>query len=182
MEPDETLVCVKQVKQEVGDEWDEGVPLPGDIIEGIAEDDNDDSFVRVKAKSELSSHLAKINPQVEFIWLKVRRGNSTLKLKARFVPHKNLFLQTKYSIQAATHPSHIADLDDLTVDHCSELQGTQSSYYRGNFLAWYRITSNIYKSRHSTSMKHHRILELKLPFSLLIFYPNFNFIYFFFVC
>ncbi|XP_028777358.1 uncharacterized protein LOC114734037 [Neltuma alba] len=122
MELDQKLVCVKQVKQEGADEWEESMPLPGDIIEGFAEDDSDDSFVPVKAKSELSSHLGKINPQNECIWLKVRRGYSTLKLKARIVQRKSSIIQKKYTIQAVTDPRHIAELDDLTLHQCIELQ------------------------------------------------------------
>ncbi|TKY74871.1 NLP6 protein [Spatholobus suberectus] len=59
---DQTRVCVKQVRQEVADEWDESMPLPGDIIEGFSEHGADDSFLPVKASSELSSQLGKINP------------------------------------------------------------------------------------------------------------------------
>ncbi|KAI9118621.1 hypothetical protein K1719_010953 [Acacia pycnantha] len=121
MEPDQKLVCVKQVKQEEAYEWEESMPLPGDIIEGVAEEEDDDSFMPVKAKSEFSSHLGKINPQNESIWLKVRRGYSTLKLQARILQQKRSIIQ-KYTIRAATDPRHIAELDDLTLEQCTELQ------------------------------------------------------------
>ncbi|KAK7351299.1 hypothetical protein VNO77_10635 [Canavalia gladiata] len=80
---DETFVCVKRVKQEGTDEWDECMPLPGDIIEGICEQSVDDSCLAVKTSSEFSSQLGKISPQVEFIWIKVRRGDSLVKLQVR---------------------------------------------------------------------------------------------------
>ncbi|KAH7523861.1 hypothetical protein FEM48_Zijuj06G0056900 [Ziziphus jujuba var. spinosa] len=67
----QTLVCVKQVKQEWLEEWDESMPLPGDIIEGISESDMEELFVCVKAKSELSSQLGKMGQHVEIIWVKI---------------------------------------------------------------------------------------------------------------
>ncbi|KAI4316484.1 hypothetical protein L6164_024462 [Bauhinia variegata] len=118
-----TLVCVKQVKQEVVDEWDESMPLPGDIVEGFLEDDGDESFVPVKTMSEFRSKLGKVNPQVEFIRLKVRRGDSILKLQARIAQKKGSLLPRKYAtIQAATDERHVADLGDLTLEHCTDLQ------------------------------------------------------------
>ena len=71
---DQRLVCVKQVKQEAANEWDESMPLPGDIMEGFADNydaANDDNFEAVKAKTELSSLIAKINPIDQFIWLMI---------------------------------------------------------------------------------------------------------------
>ncbi|KAH1244623.1 hypothetical protein GmHk_06G015198 [Glycine max] len=109
---DQTLVCVKQVKQEVADEWDESMPLPGDIIEGFSERDaDDDSFLPVKASSEFSSQLGKINPRGELIWIQVRRGDSLMKLQVRIVQQKGSILQR-----------HVADLGDLTSEQCNELQ------------------------------------------------------------
>ncbi|KAL2346583.1 hypothetical protein Fmac_000583 [Flemingia macrophylla] len=119
---DQTLVCVKQVRQEVEDEWDEGMPLPGDIIEGFSEHGADDSFLPVKATSELSSQLGKINQRLELIWIKVRRGDSLVKLQARIVQQKGFILQRKYTVQAATDHRHVADLGDLTLEQCNELQ------------------------------------------------------------
>lgn len=124
----QTLVCVKQVKQEVPEEWDETMPLPGDIIEGFYNCESDihadKFFVPTKAKSELSSQLAKISSQhVEVIWVKVRRGDATLKLRARVVVERPSMLQRKYSIRADTDDRHVAVIGDLTSDQCTELQG-----------------------------------------------------------
>ncbi|XP_029125408.1 uncharacterized protein LOC114915209 [Cajanus cajan] len=118
----QALVCVRQVKQEVAEEWDESMPLPGDIIEGFSEHGADDSFLPVKATSELSSQLGKINQRVEFIWIKVRRGDTLVKLQARVVQQRGSILQRKYTIQAATDNRHVAELGDLTLDQCNELQ------------------------------------------------------------
>ncbi|CAJ2643786.1 unnamed protein product [Trifolium pratense] len=122
---DQTLVCVKQVKQEVTNEWDETMPLPGDIIEGFSihdVDDVDESFLPVKTSSEFSSQLGKINPSVDSIWIKVRRGDSLLKLKTCVVQQKGYVLRRKYTVQATTDHRHIVDLADLTLKQCIELQ------------------------------------------------------------
>lgn len=65
------LVCVKQVMQEAPEDWDQSLPLLRDIIEGLAKDDiANDMFVLIKAKSDLSSQLGKLNnQQVEVIWV-----------------------------------------------------------------------------------------------------------------
>lgn len=123
----QTLVCVKQVKQEEPEEWDESMPLPGDIIEGFYNSESSDTiadefFVHTKAKSELTSQLAKFS-HVEVIWVKVRRGESTLKLQTRVVAERISMLQRRYTIRAATDDRHVAILGDLTSDQCSELQG-----------------------------------------------------------
>ncbi|XP_045800105.1 uncharacterized protein LOC123894216 [Trifolium pratense] len=122
---DQTLVCVKQVKQEVTNEWDETMPLPGDIIEGFSihdVDDVDESFLPVKTSSEFSSQLGKINPSVDSIWIKVRRGDSLLKLQTCVVQQKGYVLRRKYTVQATTDHRHIVDLADLTLKQCIELQ------------------------------------------------------------
>lgn len=124
-----TLVCVKRVMQEVAEEWDETMPLPGDIIEGIAEEANDDIlFIKAKGKSELSSQLGKISRQKECLWLKVRRGESVLKLRVCVVPEKYSKLQRRFTIRAASNDKHIAILADMTLDQCAELQGTFTQY------------------------------------------------------
>ncbi|KAM3757882.1 hypothetical protein ACB098_01G000900 [Castanea mollissima] len=113
----QTLVCVKQVKQEVAEDWDESMLLPGDMIEGFAEDDADELFVPTKLKSDLSSHLGKVHQQLEVIWVKVRRGDTTIKLQARIVQEKSSML----------HKKHVAVLGDLTLEQCAELQDQHSS-------------------------------------------------------
>lgn len=120
----QTLVCVKQVKQIVAEEWDESMPLPGDIVEGIAEDVGDDRmFIPAKVRSELSSQLGKISRQAEAIWVKIRRGDNALKLRVFIVPDRTLKLQKRFTFRAAASDRHVVVLADLTFEECSELQG-----------------------------------------------------------
>lgn len=119
-----TLVCIKKVKQDAAEEWDESMPLPGDIIEGFAEDDGDgEVFMPPKARSDFNSQLGKISQQAEALWVKVRRADTILMLRVNIVSEKSSMLQRKFTIRAATDERHIAVLGDLTLEQCIELQG-----------------------------------------------------------
>ncbi|KAK3437291.1 hypothetical protein EUGRSUZ_C01886 [Eucalyptus grandis] len=109
---------MKRVKQEVPEDWDESMPLPGGITEGFAEDDADD-FVPTKARSEFNSQLGKISQQVETLWVKVRRGDRMIKLWAHIVPLKGSML----TFQAVTDDRHAVVLGDLNLEKCTKLQG-----------------------------------------------------------
>lgn len=125
MGSDQKLVCVKQVKQEASQQWNDNMPLPGDIIEGFAIDKNgEELFVRTNSRSELSSQLGKISRQVDTVGVKIRRGESTLKVKACVVPDGCSKLSRRFTIRAASDNRHVAVLGDLTLDQCTELQGT----------------------------------------------------------
>ncbi|XP_048134039.1 uncharacterized protein LOC115740933 [Rhodamnia argentea] len=115
------VLCVKRVKQEVPEDWDESMPLPGDIIEGFAQDDMDE-FVPTKARSEFVLQLGKISQQAEIFWVRVRRGDRVIKLRARIAPLKGSMLQRKLTIKAATDDRHVVVLGDLSLEQCTELQ------------------------------------------------------------
>lgn len=118
------VLCVKQVKQQVPEEWDEAMPLPGDIIEGLAEDDDVESqFLSVSGRTEFTSKLKKLGQSSEMVWVKVRRGETILKLRARVVSEKTGMLQRKYSIGADKDERHVAVVGDVDMEECSELQG-----------------------------------------------------------
>lgn len=132
------LVCVKHVKQEAVEEWDEGMPLPGDIIEGIAasdgstvEDVEEKLFVPTTGKSDLRSQLGRISKRNAegLVWLKVRRGDQMVKFRVCVVKEiKRFKLQRKFSFRAVSNDKHVAVLDDLDFDECIELQGIFLSF------------------------------------------------------
>lgn len=129
MPPSQKVVCVKQVKQETAEEWDETMPLPGDIIEGVGEDSADESFVSAKARADLNSHLGRIHRVAGEVWLKVRRGEGTIKLRVCVVPIVNGKLQKKFTVRAASDERHVAVLAEMTFQECFDLQGTFSICY-----------------------------------------------------
>ncbi|KAJ8564455.1 hypothetical protein K7X08_000915 [Anisodus acutangulus] len=94
----EKVVGVKKVRQKDPDGWDVSMPLPGDIIEGVAElAAADDYFVQAKAWSELTLFLGKIAGQC--IWLKKR-----------------------LVVRATSDDRHLAVIVELTLERCTELQ------------------------------------------------------------
>lgn len=118
----EKVVGVKKVRQKDSDGWDVSMPLPGDIIEGVAElASDDDSFIQAKAWSELTLFLGKIAGH--FIWFKVRRGESTLKLKGYVLVERRSNLQKRFVVRAASDERHLAVIAELTLGRCTELQG-----------------------------------------------------------
>ncbi|KAH7656545.1 PDZ domain-containing protein, partial [Dioscorea alata] len=109
------------------EEWDETMPLPGDIIEAVAAKENqlhrpDSSFLPANGKSELSSQLGQLHRNSDLVWLQVRRGNVMIKLQARIVIKRESKLHRKYTVQALGDERHVAILDDLTLDECANLQ------------------------------------------------------------
>ncbi|XP_015084852.1 uncharacterized protein LOC107028336 [Solanum pennellii] len=117
----EKVVGVKKVRQKDPDGWDVSMPLPGDIIEGVAElASDDDSFIQAKAWSELTLFLGKIAGH--FIWFKVRRGESTLKLKGYVLIERRSNLQKRFVVRAASDERHLAVIAELTLGRCTELQ------------------------------------------------------------
>ncbi|KAL3744543.1 hypothetical protein ACJRO7_013761, partial [Eucalyptus globulus] len=128
-----TVLCMKRVKQEVSEDWDESMPLPGDIIEGFAEDDMDE-FVPTKAQPEFNLQPGKISQQADTLWVKVMRGDRVIKLQVRIVPLKGSMLQRKFTIQAATDDRHVVVLGDLNPEQCTELQGEHTTT---RSMAWF---------------------------------------------
>ncbi|XP_070011044.1 uncharacterized protein [Nicotiana sylvestris] len=117
----EKVVGVKKVRQKDPDGWDVTMPLPGDIIEGIGElAAGDDSFVQAKTWSELALFLGKIVGH--FIWLKVRRGESRLKLRGYVLVERRSNLQKRFVVRAASDERHLAVIAELTLGRCTELQ------------------------------------------------------------
>ncbi|XP_055822085.1 uncharacterized protein LOC129890582 [Solanum dulcamara] len=117
----EKVVGVKKVRQKDPDGWDLSMPLPGDIIEGIAElAADDDSFIQAKAWSELTLFLGKIAGH--FVWFKVRRGESTLKLRGYVLVERRSNLQKRFVVRAASDERHLAVIAELTFERCTELQ------------------------------------------------------------
>lgn len=118
------LVCVKKVKQEILEEWEESMPLPGDIIEAVGKDSADNSFLPAMARSELISELVKLSRESDTVWLKVRRGDRRLKLRACIVQDGFPKLSRKFTFRAVSDERHVAVLADLSLQKCIELQGT----------------------------------------------------------
>ncbi|KAH6804720.1 hypothetical protein C2S51_032967 [Perilla frutescens var. frutescens] len=138
MAPSQKLVCIKNVKQESAEEWDETMPLPGDIIEGIAADSADESFVSAKARAELNSQLGRIHRVAEHVWLKVRRGEGTLKLRVCVIPDANVKVQKFFTVRAATDERHVAVLAELTFQECFELQEMSRRVVNLDFKGFHR--------------------------------------------
>ncbi|KAL5995388.1 hypothetical protein ACLOJK_025447 [Asimina triloba] len=118
-----TLVCVIQVKQGMQERWKENMPLPGDIIEGVAGEEGEECFLPTRARSDLSTQLGRLmnKKHLEVVWVKVRRWDGTLNLRARVVQERTV--PRRFTIRALSDERHVAVLGDLTLDQCAELQG-----------------------------------------------------------
>ncbi|XP_077234631.1 uncharacterized protein LOC143876821 isoform X2 [Tasmannia lanceolata] len=133
---DQTVVGVKQVEQGMPEEeWDESMPLPGDIIEGVGEEDDEELFVAARGRSEFTSQLRRINRHLEETWAKVRRGDATLKLRVCVVLLGCCKIQRWFTIRAASDHRHVLVLGDLTLQQCAELQqmGRRVVHLEGNY-------------------------------------------------
>jgi len=124
----QTVVGIKKVRKGMPEEeWDESMPLPGDIVESVSTVDQDDPLwapAPGKGKSELSTQLRKLNREgMEMVWVRVRRGDAVLSLRARVAPDKRAKIHRKFTLRAARDDRHVAVLADITLDECSELQG-----------------------------------------------------------
>ncbi|KAL1532604.1 hypothetical protein AAHA92_32591 [Salvia divinorum] len=138
MAPSQKVVCVKQVKQETAEEWDETMPLPGDIIEGVGEDSADEAFVSAKARADLNSQLGRIHRVAGAVWLKVRRGEGTIKLRVCVVPVANGKLQKKFTVRAASDERHVAVLAEMTFQECFDLQEMSRRVVNLDFKGFHR--------------------------------------------
>ncbi|XP_064986925.1 uncharacterized protein LOC103969794 [Musa acuminata AAA Group] len=123
-----TVVGVKRVEAGMpSEEWDDSMPLPGDIVKGVAPADDDDDeespiFASAKSRSEISSVLGRLGRRSESVWIKVQRGSSLLDLRARVVPYRGHKLYRRFTVMAARDDRHVAVLGDLTLERCAELQ------------------------------------------------------------
>ncbi|RWW90206.1 hypothetical protein BHE74_00000644 [Ensete ventricosum] len=133
-----TVVGVKRVEAGMpSEEWDDSMPLPGDIVKGVAPADDDDEeeeespiFASAKTRSEISSVLGRLGRRSDSVWVKVQRGNNLLDLRARVVPYRGRKLYRCFTVMAARDDRHVAVLGDLTLEQCTELQGTKSKPIR----------------------------------------------------
>ncbi|KAJ8648378.1 hypothetical protein MRB53_001401 [Persea americana] len=166
----QTVVCVKHVKHGMPEtDWNETMPLPGDIIEGVTESDPDNpssSFFCPKHKSDLNSQLGRLNRHVDEVWVKVRRGNTTVNLHVNVVPESTAKLKRRFTIRAAGDQRHVVVLGDMTVDECMELQEMSM---RVVSVAGYkkRWASYDWKKKVGTYMPHQRSSVL----SSILFFP-----------
>ncbi|KAJ8479254.1 hypothetical protein OPV22_022981 [Ensete ventricosum] len=125
-----TVVGVKRVEAGMpSEEWDDSMPLPGDIVKGVAPADDDDEeeeespiFASAKTRSEISSVLGRLGRRSDSVWVKVQRGNNLLDLRARVVPYRGRKLYRCFTVMAARDDRHVAVLGDLTLEQCTELQ------------------------------------------------------------
>ncbi|XP_026398132.1 uncharacterized protein LOC113293904 [Papaver somniferum] len=101
--------------------------LPGDVIVGISEKENDDRyFFGTSFKSELQSHFGRLQRRINNdgkIWVTIKReGNKLVKLRAFMVSYRSSRFLRRYTIRTASNDRQFAVLGDLNLDQCSELQ------------------------------------------------------------
>ncbi|KAG6478053.1 uncharacterized protein LOC122020982 isoform X1 [Zingiber officinale] len=127
-----TLVGVKRVGDSMPrEEWDDTMPLPGDIVQGVAPscsagDDQEQrlaAYSAARTRSELSNLLSLLSRRSSSVWVKVQRGGVTLELRTRVTSYRGSNLYRRYTVMAAGDDRHVAVLGDMTPQRCTELQG-----------------------------------------------------------
>ncbi|XP_042434982.1 uncharacterized protein LOC122020982 isoform X2 [Zingiber officinale] len=126
-----TLVGVKRVGDSMPrEEWDDTMPLPGDIVQGVAPscsagDDQEQrlaAYSAARTRSELSNLLSLLSRRSSSVWVKVQRGGVTLELRTRVTSYRGSNLYRRYTVMAAGDDRHVAVLGDMTPQRCTELQ------------------------------------------------------------
>ncbi|WOL02626.1 hypothetical protein Cni_G11345 [Canna indica] len=120
-----TVVGVKRVDERMPpEEWDDSMPLPGDIVKGVAlvEDEDSLTYCSAKNRSELSGILSRLSRPSGAVWVKVQRGNAMLELRARVTAYRGGNLYFRFTLMAARDDRHVAVLGDLSLERCTELQ------------------------------------------------------------
>ncbi|GLJ11683.1 hypothetical protein SUGI_0174580 [Cryptomeria japonica] len=106
--------------------WDERMPLPGDILLGVAARNAGvfDFFTAPfpGGKEGLNDELRKLHREMEQICIKVKRNMSVIDLIVFVVAEKSLLTNKRYTLRACSDVRHVVEIDDLTEQQCLLLQ------------------------------------------------------------